>query len=80
MSELQAGHEALSLEDAFAKLDITAAKVDRDVRDWYKDAIIYQLHVKAFSDSNGDGIGDFGGLLEHLDYVQQLGATAIWLL
>ncbi|MET1047613.1 MAG: maltose alpha-D-glucosyltransferase [Hyphomicrobium sp.] len=80
MSELQVGHEALSLEDTFAKLDITAAKVDRDVRDWYKDAIIYQLHVKAFSDSNGDGIGDFGGLLEHLDYVQQLGATAIWLL
>jgi maltose alpha-D-glucosyltransferase/alpha-amylase len=47
---------------------------------WYKDAIIYQLHVKAFADSNGDGIGDFRGLLGKLDYLQQLGITAIWLL
>ena len=47
---------------------------------WYKDAIIYQLHVKAFYDSNGDGVGDFRGLLEKLDYLQELGVTAIWLL
>jgi len=47
---------------------------------WYKDAIIYQLHVKAFNDTNGDGIGDFRGLLEKLDYLQELGVTAIWLL
>jgi maltose alpha-D-glucosyltransferase/alpha-amylase len=47
---------------------------------WYKDAIIYQLHVKAFFDTNGDGVGDFRGLLEKLDYLQQLGVTAIWLL
>jgi maltose alpha-D-glucosyltransferase/alpha-amylase len=47
---------------------------------WYKDAIIYELHVKTFHDSNGDGIGDFGGLLEKLDYLQELGVTAIWLL
>lgn len=47
---------------------------------WYKDAIIYELHIKAFRDSNGDGIGDFKGLLEKLDYVQDLGATAIWVL
>ncbi len=47
---------------------------------WYKDAIIYQAHIKAFSDSNGDGIGDFGGLLSKLDYLQSLGITAIWLL
>ena len=47
---------------------------------WYKDAIIYQLHVRAFHDSNGDGIGDFQGLTEKLDYIQQVGATAIWLL
>ena len=37
---------------------------------WYKDAIIYQLHVKAFNDSNGDGVGDFRGLLEKLDYLE----------
>jgi maltose alpha-D-glucosyltransferase/alpha-amylase len=47
---------------------------------WYKDAIIYELHVKAFSDSNGDGIGDFQGLTRRLDYLQDLGITAIWLL
>jgi maltose alpha-D-glucosyltransferase/alpha-amylase len=47
---------------------------------WYKDAIIYELHVKAFRDSNGDGTGDFRGLIEKLDYIQQLGVTAIWLL
>ena len=47
---------------------------------WYKDAIIYQLHVKAFADSNDDGIGDFAGLTERLDYLQDLGVTALWLL
>ncbi len=47
---------------------------------WYKDAIIYELHIKAFRDGNGDGIGDFEGLLQSLDYLQQLGVTAIWLL
>jgi maltose alpha-D-glucosyltransferase/alpha-amylase len=47
---------------------------------WYKDAIIYQLHVKAFADSNNDGIGDFSGLTEKLDYLQELGVTALWLL
>jgi maltose alpha-D-glucosyltransferase/alpha-amylase len=47
---------------------------------WYKDAVIYELHIKAFRDSNGDGVGDFGGLLEKLDYLQELGVTAIWVL
>jgi maltose alpha-D-glucosyltransferase/alpha-amylase len=47
---------------------------------WYKDAIIYELHVKAFMDSNNDGIGDFQGLLSKLDYVQDLGVTCLWLL
>jgi len=47
---------------------------------WYKDAIIYQLHVRSFCDSSGDGVGDFRGLAQKLDYVQDLGATAIWLL
>src|SRR5690349_9740243 len=48
--------------------------------DWYKDAIIYELHIKAFKDSNGDGIGDFNGLLQKLDHLKELGVTAIWLL
>jgi len=47
---------------------------------WYKDAIIYQLHVKAFADSNNDGIGDFAGLTEKLDYLQELGVNTLWLL
>ncbi len=47
---------------------------------WYKDAIIYELHVKSFFDSNADGIGDFAGLTEKLDYLQNLGVTALWLL
>ncbi len=47
---------------------------------WYKDAIIYELHVKTFHDSNGDGIGDFRGLIDKLDYLQELGVTALWLL
>jgi len=47
---------------------------------WYKDAIIYELHIKAFRDSNRDGIGDFKGLMEKLDYLQELGVSAIWLL
>jgi maltose alpha-D-glucosyltransferase/alpha-amylase len=47
---------------------------------WFKDAIIYELHVRAFHDANGDGIGDFKGLIEKLDYLQDLGVTALWLL
>src|ERR1700759_3333033 len=47
---------------------------------WYKDAIIYEAHVRAFSDSNADGMGDFRGLAEKLDYLEDLGVTAIWLL
>ncbi|MBI2393337.1 MAG: maltose alpha-D-glucosyltransferase [Deltaproteobacteria bacterium] len=47
---------------------------------WHKDAIIYQLHVRGFYDSSGDGIGDFRGLTEKLEYIKDLGATAIWLL
>ncbi|HYF36003.1 MAG TPA: alpha-amylase family glycosyl hydrolase, partial [Prosthecobacter sp.] len=47
---------------------------------WFKDAVIYQLHVRAFQDSNGDGIGDFGGLLQRIDHFTELGVTALWLL
>jgi maltose alpha-D-glucosyltransferase/alpha-amylase len=47
---------------------------------WYKDAIVYEVHVRAFRDSNGDGTGDFAGLTEKLDYLHDLGVTAIWLL
>jgi maltose alpha-D-glucosyltransferase/alpha-amylase len=47
---------------------------------WYKDAVIYEIHVRAFQDSNADGIGDFPGLMSRLDYLQDLGVTCLWLL
>src|SRR5205085_3146741 len=47
---------------------------------WYKDAIIYELHVRSFLDSNADGVGDFRGLTQKLDYLQELSITAIWVL
>jgi len=47
---------------------------------WYRDAIVYEIHLRAFNDSNGDGIGDFPGLLQKLDYLQDLGVTTVWLL
>src|SRR5262245_11973599 len=47
---------------------------------WYKDAVIYELRVPAFYDSDGDGIGDFRGLAERLDYLQDLGVDTLWIL
>src|SRR6266700_8298007 len=67
----------LSLIDTITELPVTELGDDEL---WYKDAIIDQLHVKAFADSNNDGIGDFAGLTEKLDYLQELGITALWLL
>ncbi|MGH2602012.1 MAG: alpha-amylase family glycosyl hydrolase, partial [Dehalococcoidia bacterium] len=51
-----------------------------DETPWYKDAILYELRVRSFFDSNGDGIGDFRGLVEKLDYLQDLGVDTLWLL
>ena len=47
---------------------------------WYKDAVVYQVHLKSFYDSNNDGVGDFVGLIEKLDYIADLGVNTIWLL
>jgi maltose alpha-D-glucosyltransferase/alpha-amylase len=47
---------------------------------WYKNAVFYQVHVRAFYDSNGDGVGDFQGLAQKLDYLRDLGINAIWLM
>src|SRR6516162_2232591 len=69
--------------DMGASRNANGRKVERrNGRDplWYKDAIIYEVHVRAFQDSNADGIGDFRGLTQRLDYLQELGVTAIWLL
>ena len=68
---------------AAAASETAAADKDESSTDralWYKDAVIYQLHVKAFFDSNADGVGDFKGLTSKLDYVQELGVNAVWLL
>jgi maltose alpha-D-glucosyltransferase / alpha-amylase len=58
---------------------LTGSEFDADPL-WYKDAVIYELHVRSFSDSNADGIGDFVGLTEKLEYLKGLGVTALWLL
>jgi maltose alpha-D-glucosyltransferase/alpha-amylase len=61
-------------------LPVVAAPSAEEDRLWYKDAVIYQIHVKSFFDENNDGVGDFPGLLSKLDYIASLGVTAIWLL
>ncbi len=68
------GHATIAVRDD------KGGVIDRQQVDWYKDAIIYQLHVKAFQDANGDGIGDFAGLMQRLDHIQDLGVTTVWLL
>ena len=69
----------ITLEFQMAQRRIQFAAHPRDPL-WYKDAIVYEVHVRAFLDSNGDGIGDFRGLTQKLDYLQDLGVNAIWLL
>ncbi len=59
---------------------LPAAETAAEDHAWYKDAIIYQLHVKSFFDANNDGVGDFAGLMAKLDYIAGLGVTAVWLL
>ncbi|MDT0575705.1 maltose alpha-D-glucosyltransferase [Croceicoccus sp. F390] len=62
-------------------VDTVAAAITRSEDPfWYKDAVIYQVHVKSFFDSNNDGIGDFAGLMQKLDYIADLGVNTIWLL
>ena len=60
--------------------DITSPNPTQRDPLWYKRAVIYQAHVRSFCDSDTNGIGDFRGLTEKLDYLQDLGVTAIWLL
>src|ERR1700761_5855456 len=69
----------MNLMSSIDSADLPVTELDRDEA-WYKSAIIYQLHIKSFADSNNDGIGDFAGLCDKLDYLQDLGVTALWLL
>src|SRR3981081_3659602 len=67
-------------ELAARKTTSSRTERERGASLWFKDAVIYQVHVRAFFDSNNDGIGDFRGLTSKLDYIQDLGVSAIWLL
>ena len=69
---------AVNVMQSTSAVSETASPAGDDL--WYKDAIIYQLHVKSFMDSNNDGIGDFVGLTDKLDYLQDLGVTTLWLM
>ena len=57
------------------------AVVIKEVEDrkWWKEAVVYQIYPRSFKDSDGDGIGDLGGILSKLDYIKSLGVTVIWL-
>lgn len=57
----------------------TATLIPYDPPDWFQEAVLYEIFVRSFADANGDGIGDLNGITEHLDHIQNLGATAIWL-
>ncbi len=72
-------HPALATSAARANR-LRRGTLDRSDRLWFKDAVFYQLHVKAYSDSNNDGVGDFAGLTQKLDYIKDMGVTALWLL
>ncbi|HUC35686.1 MAG TPA: maltose alpha-D-glucosyltransferase [Acidimicrobiales bacterium] len=67
------------MTQALSKAPASVA-IGSDVERWYKDAVIYELHVRAFQDSDADGIGDFRGLVTRLDYLSELGVNALWLL
>ena len=80
MTSLDAPSAAIAVPSETEAEQATQTAIDLAACDWFKDAIIYQMHVKAFQDASGDGVGDFVGLMQRLDYVHELGVTAIWLL
>ncbi|MBV9539968.1 MAG: alpha-amylase, partial [Alphaproteobacteria bacterium] len=81
LARLPGGGSAMNLRED-PRLVRAREAADEPIVDplWYKDAVIYQLHVKSFFDGNNDGVGDFAGLISRLDYLAELGVTAIWLL
>jgi maltose alpha-D-glucosyltransferase/alpha-amylase len=70
----------LIVQHVKSQSETTSQTISRNEPTWYKDAIIYQLHIKSFYDSNNDGIGDIQGLIQKLDYIAALGVNTIWLL
>src|SRR5215210_2147010 len=75
-----AGAPETSPMGASSPVSVAALTIWEEDPLWFKDAIVYELPVKAFFDSNNDGMGDFRGLTEKLDYLQQLGVNTLWLL
>ena len=59
--------------------DQPAKTTSASERDWWKNAVIYQIYPRSFQDSNGDGVGDLNGITQRLDYLQELGVDAIWM-
>jgi maltose alpha-D-glucosyltransferase/alpha-amylase len=80
LSRGEEDEEQQGATDLDSEADEFSQGEEEDGSSWFKDAVIYELHVKAFYDSAGDGIGDFKGLTSKLDYLKDLGVTAIWLL
>ncbi len=80
MTRLDPPLAAIAMPSEIEAEQVAQAGIDPSAHDWFKDAIVYQMHVKAFQDATGDGVGDFTGLMQRLDYVQELGVSAIWLL
>ncbi len=59
--------------------DVPSEKKSQETRAWWKEAVFYQIYPRSFKDSNGDGIGDIGGIIEKLDYLKNIGITCLWL-
>jgi len=72
--------ESLDLDQVTKTVAVAVEAATDSTRQWYKDAVIYELHVRGFYDSNGDGIGDLRGIIEKLDYIEDLGVNCLWLL
>jgi alpha-glucosidase len=70
---------ALTLTAAAQTLSVQSASHPASERDWWKNAVIYEIYPRSFQDSNGDGIGDLNGITQRLDYLRKLGVDAIWL-
>jgi len=69
--------EGWSMSPADPNRDLHPSSVTQ--RDWWKSAVVYQVYPRSFADSDGDGVGDLGGILDHLDYLELLGVDVVWL-
>src|SRR6185312_3873379 len=73
-----ARHRSVTLKSQREERFVPSLNADKDVP-WWRDSVVYQLYLRSFADADGDGIGDFDGITEHLDHIESLGVDAIWL-